>query len=202
MPLNANGHATADRDVTELFRWAATLPALTHEPDHAAGCRVFHCRCGCDPAQTCQDCHRCLCWRAQCCAHRAVEAEQSRAWTTALRRVLDPIGLKTLTELRQTVADAEEAALRKALSHRTRLLAAGDGVYTLAVFGAVDGKLGMGHADYSDTDIDLYTQGQNDPTETIDLDDDVLSYLLGSLAALVRPDEGARLEVDLTQAPH
>ncbi|MFF8884118.1 hypothetical protein, partial [Streptomyces flaveolus] len=98
--------------------------------------------------------------------------------------------------MRQTVAAAEEAALRQALSHRTRLLVPGDGAYTLAVFRAVDGRLGMGHADYSDTDtdIDLYTQGRNDRTEAIDLDDDVLSHLLGSLAALVRPDEGARLE--------
>ncbi|MFF9453619.1 hypothetical protein [Streptomyces flaveolus] len=198
MPLHANGHATADLDFTELSRWAATLPALTHESDHAAGCRVFRCRCGCDPAQTCQDYHRCPCWRAQCCAHRAIEAEQSRARTTALRTLLDTIGLKTLTELRQTVADAEEAALRQALSHRTRLLVPEDGAYTMAVFRAVDGRLAMGHADYSDTDIDLYTQGQNDPTEAIDLDDDVLSHLLGSLAALMRPDEGARLVVDLT----
>ncbi|MFD8903065.1 hypothetical protein [Streptomyces ardesiacus] len=203
--LRANGHSPAaslvdtDRDFTELSRSMAAIPTHIHEPEHAAGCRIFHCRCGCDPAQTCQDCRRCHCWRAQCCAQTVIDHERHRARTTALRTLLDNVGLQMLTELRQTVADAEEAALRHALSHRTRLLVPGNGRYAQAVFEAVDSKLGMGHADYSAHDVDLYAQGHDDPTEAIDLNDDVLLHLLGSLAALIRPAEGARLEVDLTQ---
>ncbi|MER5372555.1 hypothetical protein [Streptomyces sp. NPDC002553] len=205
--LRTNGHTPAanlvdtDRDFTELSRSLAAIPTPIHEPEHAASCRVFDCRCGCNPAQTCQDCHRCHCWRTQCCAQTVIDDERRRARTTALRALLDNISLPMLTELHQTIADGEEAALRHALSHRTLLLVPGNGHYTQAVFEAVDSKLGMGHADYSTHDVDLYAQGQDDPIEIIDLDnDDVLSRLLGSLAALIRPAEGARLELDLARA--
>jgi hypothetical protein len=204
--LRTSGHPPAaslvetDRDFTELSRSLAALPIPSHEPEHAAGCRVFHCTCPCDPGQTCQDCHRCQCWRVDCCAQRVTDHERSRARTTALRTLLDNIGLRMLTELRETAADAEEAALRHAVSRRTRLLVPGDGHYERAVFSAGDSKLGMGHGDYNTHDVGLYATGQDDPTEAIDLNDDVLSQLLGSLAELIHPDEGAGLTVDLTRA--
>ncbi|WP_331732993.1 hypothetical protein OG613_49070 (plasmid) [Streptomyces sp. NBC_00015] len=205
--LRTNGHPSAaslvntDRDFTELSRSMAAIPTPIHEPEHAARCRAFRCRCGCDPAQSCQDCRRCPCWRSQCCAQTVIDAERRRARTTALRTLLDTIGRPMLTELRQTAAEAEEAALRNALSRRTWLLVPGNGHYTQAVFEAVDSKLGVDHADFSAYNVELYAQGQDDPIEVIDLnDDDGLSRLLGSMAALIRPAEGARLEVDLAQA--
>jgi hypothetical protein len=35
---------------------------------HRPGCAALDCRCGCPRAQNCQDCHRCVCWQAACCA--------------------------------------------------------------------------------------------------------------------------------------
>ncbi|WP_327411234.1 hypothetical protein OG458_41600 (plasmid) [Streptomyces sp. NBC_01281] len=188
-----------DRDFTELSRSLAAIAGPVPAPDHGAGCRVFRCRCGCDQSQACSNCHRCQCWRSDCCVQRKPDAERRRARTSALSTLLAGVGLPMLTELRQTAADAEEAALRRALAHRARLLLPGDARYATAAFYASDSKLCMGHADYSVHDVTLHTQEQKDGSdETIDFDDDVLSRLLGALAELIRPDEGAQLEVDLT----
>ncbi|WP_405749078.1 hypothetical protein OG232_03855 [Streptomyces sp. NBC_01411] len=110
-----------------------------------------------------------------------------------------------LTELRETVAEAEEAALRDTIARRVRLLTPADGPrYTHAVFAAYDSKLGVGHADYRLHDVELHededegqARGRGRPA-TVDLDDDVLSAALGTLAGLLRPDEGADLADDLT----
>ncbi|MFM9643754.1 hypothetical protein, partial [Streptomyces turgidiscabies] len=71
-----------------------------------------------------------------------------------------------------------------------------------AVFAASDSKLGMGHADYRLHDVELHEDENKHEDEgglaTVDLDDDVLSAALGTLAGLLRPDEGADLAVDLT----
>ncbi|QDN54071.1 hypothetical protein [Streptomyces sp. S1D4-20] len=105
-----------------------------------------------------------------------------------------------LTELRETAAEAEEAALRDTIARRVRLLApADDRPYTMAVFSAGDfGRLGMGHADYSTRDVELYIHGHSDPIKAVDLDDRVLSAALGTVAQLLRADMGAYLYVDLT----
>lgn len=188
---------------TELTHSLSAIPkAQTAVPQHKAGCRIFACRCGCDRAQHCQDCHRCACWRSHCCAQVAADRVRREERTRALRRLLDGVGPTILTELRETAAEAEEAALRRAVAGRVRLLVPGDGgQYEVAVFSAVDSKLCMGHADYSDHDVELYAAGQQDPNEVVDLDDDVLSNALGALAELLRPDEGAQLTVDLAQEP-
>ncbi|MFH0246434.1 hypothetical protein ACGRHY_29345 [Streptomyces sp. HK10] len=189
-----------DRDFTELSRSLSAVPQAA-KPEHAAGCRAFDCRCGCDRAQDCQDCRRCVCWRAECCAEVAAQAARRAERATALRPLLDAFAPQALTELRQTVADAEEAALRRAVARRMRVLVPGAGHrYAVAVFEARDSKLCMGHADYSDQDVELYAQGQDDPSEAVDLDDAALSSALGALAELLRPDEGAQLTVGLEQA--
>ncbi|MFF8902612.1 hypothetical protein ACF082_34660 [Streptomyces lydicus] len=108
-----------------------------------------------------------------------------------------------LTELRETVAEAEEVALRDTIGRRVRLLTPADGPrYTHAVFAAYDSKLGMDHADYLLHDVELHEdedkhEDEGRPT-TVDLDDDVLSAALGTLAGLLRPEGGADLTVDLT----
>ncbi|MGC5042432.1 hypothetical protein ACLQ16_03845 [Streptomyces albidoflavus] len=201
--LRSDGQALAanlveeDRDFTELSRSMTVIPQAS-APEHKAGCRVFGCRCGCDRAQDCQDCQRCVCWRSDCCAQRAVDAARREERTKALRRLLDGVGLAMLTELRETAAAAEEAALRHAVARRMRHLVPGGGRhYVSAVFEARDSKLCMGHADYSDQDVELYARGQDDPNETVDLNDEALSRSLGAFAELLRPDEGARLTVGL-----
>ncbi|QDN54061.1 hypothetical protein [Streptomyces sp. S1D4-20] len=188
-----------DRDFTEISRSLAAIPAAP-KAEHGAFCRPFDCRCGCDRAQNCLDCHRCVCWRAQCCAQVAADGARARARKAALRRLLDAVDLAMLTELRETVADAEEDALRDTIARRVRLLAPADGCpYTEAVFSAGDfGRLGMGHADYSTRDVRLYIDGHRDPVKAVDLDDAVLSAALGTLAELLRADVGADLSVDLT----
>ncbi|MCZ1012319.1 hypothetical protein [Streptomyces lydicus] len=56
----------------------------------------------------------------------------------------------------------------------------------------------MGHADYRVHDATLHHHG----TSTIvDLDDDALCAVLGKLAELLRPAEGANLTVDLDDSP-
>ncbi|MEU9602625.1 hypothetical protein AB0E06_38270 [Streptomyces sp. NPDC048109] len=193
-----------NRDFTEISRSLAAIPAAP-KTEHGAYCRPFDCRCGCDRAQNCLDCHRCVCWRAQCCAQVATDYARARARKEALRRLLDGVGLAMLTELRETVAEAEEAALRDTIARRVRLLTPAEGPrYTHAVFAAYDSKLGMCHADYRLHDVELHKDEDKDKHEdeggpaTVDLDDDVLSAALGTLAGLLRPDEGADLAVDLT----
>ncbi|MEE1741230.1 hypothetical protein PUR49_32690 [Streptomyces sp. BE147] len=200
--LRADGQTLAanlveeDRDVTELSRSLAAVPS-TPRKEHGAYCRPFDCRCGCDRTQTCADCHRCVCWRAQCCAQVAADHARRQARKTALRSLLDAISPAMLTELRETAADAEEAALRDVIARRVRLLTPAAPRWTCGVFDARDSKLGMGHADYSVHDVTLHDEN-GDTSTTADLDDDVLSAALGTLAELLRPEEGAELTVDLT----
>lgn len=195
-----------DRDVTEISRALAVPAAL--KPEHGARCRPFDCRCGCDRAQNCLDCQRCTCWRAKCCAQVATDYyARARARKAALRQLLDVVDLVMLTELRETVTEAEEAALRDTIARRVRLLTPTYGPrYTHAVFAAYDSKFGMGHADYRLHDVELHEdedkhEGEDGPV-TVDLDDDVLSAALGTLAALLCPDEGGDLTVDLTIENH
>ncbi|WP_413100856.1 hypothetical protein [Streptomyces sp. Inha503] len=112
----------------------------------------------------------------------------------ALRPLLDALAPQTLTDIRETVADAEEAAWRRVIARRLRALAPR---YEAAVFTAVETKLGQGHDDYSTNDVELYAPGQDDPNETVDLDDAPLTRALGALTELLHPDEGARLTIDL-----
>ncbi|GAA1227477.1 hypothetical protein [Streptomyces rhizosphaericus] len=201
--LRDNGHTLAanlvdeDRDFTELSRSLAAIPS-TPKPQHRQHCRPFDCRCGCDRAQDCLDCHRCVCWRAQCCAQAAADHARTRTRRAALRRLLDSLDLEMLTELRETVAEAEENALRNTIARRLHLLAPANGRrYTHAVFAASRSKLGMSHADYRPRDVELYDEEHDTPT-TVDLNDEVLSAALGTLATLLRPDDDAELTVDLT----
>ncbi|NUL24945.1 hypothetical protein [Streptomyces lunaelactis] len=204
--LRAEGQTLAanlvedDRDFTELSRSLAAIPAPAPEAQHAAGCRAFDCRCGCTLTQECQDCGRCVCWRAECCAQEPVDRARGEEPKAALRRLLNGVGTAMLTELRETAAAAEEAALRHTVARRVRLLAPADGRrYEVAVFEAKDSKLCMGHADWDGRDVELYAPGQDDPNEAADWDDAVLSRALGSLAELLRPEEGARLAIVLGQ---
>ncbi|MFI9771862.1 hypothetical protein ACIHJG_34110 [Streptomyces sp. NPDC052415] len=187
-----------NRDFTELARSLAALPS-TAKTEHGAYCRPFHCRCGCDQTQTCLDCHRCVCWRAQCCAQTAADRVRTRARKAALRALLDTMAPAMLTELRETAADAEEAALRAAVVRRVRLLISADGPrWKRVVFDARDSKFGMGHADYRVHDVRLHDDGTS---TLVDLDDDVLCTVLGALAELLRPEEGADLIVELDDNP-
>ncbi|MCX4681389.1 hypothetical protein OG413_40035 [Streptomyces sp. NBC_01433] len=187
-----------DRDFTELSRSLAAVPA-TPKTEHGAYCRSFDCRCGCDQTQSCPDCHRCVCWRAQCCTQAAADHARTRARQAALRALLDTMDLTLLTELRETAANAEEDALRAAVVRRVRLLTPADGTrWTRAVFDARDSKFGMGHADYRAHDVTLHDHGSS---TVVDLDDDVLRAVLGKLAELLRPEEGADLTVDLNDSP-
>ncbi|MGX5183370.1 hypothetical protein ACWKT5_11270 [Streptomyces avermitilis] len=197
--LPAAGPQKEDRDVAGLCRLLAAIPKAL-EAEHAAGCRAFGCRCGCDRAQDCQDCGQCVCWRVECCAQVAIDGARARARKAALRALLDGVGPAMLTEWRETIADAEEAALRCTIARRVRLLLGADSrPYAEAVFSAGDfGRLGMGHADYSTRDVGLYVDGHRDPVKVVDLDDAVLSATLGTLAGLLRADVGADLSVDLT----
>ncbi|NEW75454.1 hypothetical protein [Streptomyces rhizosphaericus] len=112
----------------------------------------------------------------------------------ALCPLLDALAPQTLTDIRETVADAEEAAWRRVVARRMRALAPR---YEVAVFTAVETKLGQGHDDYSTNDVELYAPGQDDPNETVDLDDASLTRALGALAELLHPEEGARLTINL-----
>lgn len=205
-----------DRDVTWISRVLVAVPAVpaVPRPEHGARCRPFDCRCGCDRAQDCLDCHRCVCWRVQCCAQVAAGYARARARKAALRQLLDAVGPVMLTEFRETVIEAEEAALRDTIARRVRLLTPQvEGPrYTHAVFAAYDSKLGMGHADYRLHDVELHEDEDEDEDKhededeggpvTVDLDDDVLSAALGTLAGLLHPDQGEDLTIDLTNEDH
>ncbi|GHG23002.1 hypothetical protein ACFFSH_28710 [Streptomyces filamentosus] len=199
--LRAGGQALAanlveeDRDITELSRSLAATPSAPHR-EHGAFCRPTDCRCACDPAQACVDCHRCVCWRAQCCTQAAADHARRQARKAALRGLLDTVSPAMLTELRETAADAEEAALRDVIARRVRLLTSADAPrWTCAIFNARDSKLGMGHADYRVHDVALHDE-EGGTSTTVDLDDDALSAALGALAELLRPEEGADLTVE------
>ncbi|MFF8789163.1 hypothetical protein [Streptomyces sp. NPDC015125] len=63
---------------------AAALPllaAVLNPVDHKEGCRPHDCRCACDRRQNCQGRYRCVCWRSECCAEKAIRwcAEEERA---------------------------------------------------------------------------------------------------------------------------
>ncbi|MGW2657041.1 hypothetical protein ACWC1D_25715 [Streptomyces sp. NPDC001478] len=193
-----------DRDSTEMSRSLAAIPAAPKH-EHGAYCRPFDCRCGCDRSQNCLDCHRCVCWRAQCCAQIAAGHARARDRKAALRRLLDTMDLAMLTELRETAAEAEETELRDVIARRVRLLTPAGHHCTHAVFEARDSRLGMGYADYRVHNVALHDEeehgdrvGAEERAESVDLDDYALSSALGTLAELLRPDEGADLTVDLT----
>ncbi|MFI6686656.1 hypothetical protein [Streptomyces sp. NPDC050485] len=105
---------------------------------------------------------------------------------------LDPV---LLTAIRETVADAEEAAWRRVVARRVRAVAPGP--YTVAEFTAVETKYGYAHDDFSGRNVSLFADGQGDPNECVDLDDAELTRALGALSELLRPHEGAELSVDL-----
>lgn len=193
LPLSA-GIVEAHRDLTELDH---PVPARPEQADHKPDCRAFDCRCGCARAQDCLDCQRCVCWRSECCAEVALQAARRAERTRAARPLLDLLDPQMLTAIRETVADAEENAWRRAVARRVRTLAPGRGQYSVAVFEAVETKLGMGHAGFVDRDVELYAEGQGDPNETVDLNDVVLARALGALSVLLRPMEGHRLVVYL-----
>ncbi|WP_327391348.1 hypothetical protein OG728_38360 (plasmid) [Streptomyces microflavus] len=188
-----------DRDINELARALPAISTPAGWTEHGAYCRPFQCRCGCDQSQTCLDCHRCVCWRAQCCGQASADRARTSSRRTALRALLGPMTPAMLTELRQTAADAEESALRAAVARRVRLLTSAEGLrWTRVVFDARDSKFGMGHADYRVHDVTLH---DNDTSRIVDLDDDTLCAVLGTLAELLRPEEGADLSVDLDDIP-
>ncbi|MGW2496198.1 hypothetical protein ACWCV2_17070 [Streptomyces pseudogriseolus] len=56
------------------------LAAVLNPVDHKTGCRPHDCRCACDRRQNCQDCHRCVCWRSQCCAEKAIRWRAEEEW--------------------------------------------------------------------------------------------------------------------------
>ncbi|MGW3628026.1 hypothetical protein [Streptomyces sp. NPDC000880] len=57
---------------------AAVETAQADAAQHKDGCRPYDCRCGCNWQQNCQDCHRCVCWRAECCAEVALQGALER----------------------------------------------------------------------------------------------------------------------------
>lgn len=56
------------------------LAAVLNPVDHKEGCRPHDCRCACDWRQTCPDCHRCVCWRSECCAEKAIRWHAEDRW--------------------------------------------------------------------------------------------------------------------------
>ncbi|MFJ8752323.1 hypothetical protein ACIREO_23750 [Streptomyces sp. NPDC102441] len=46
------------------------VTAARTAPGHRPQCSPRDCRCACPRTQDCQDCHRCVCWRASCCAEQ------------------------------------------------------------------------------------------------------------------------------------
>ncbi|MGW0604117.1 hypothetical protein [Streptomyces sp. NPDC002640] len=193
LPLSA-GIVEAHRDLTELDHPAPTRPEQT---THKPGCRAFDCRCGCPRAQDCSDCQRCMCWRSECCAEVALQAARRAEHTRAVRALLPLLDPQTLTAIRESAAEAEESAWRRVAARRVRTLVPGRDRYTIAIFEAMETKLGMRHAGFVGQDVELYAEGQSDPNEAVDLDDGELARALGALSALLRPVEGHRLVVDL-----
>lgn len=134
---------------------------------------------------------------AQRCAQAATDHTLAQTRRATLRQLLDSVDLAMLTELRETVAEAEENALRNTIARRLHLLAPANGRrYTHAIFYASRSKLGMSHADYRPRDVELYDEEHDNPT-VVDLNDEELSAALGTLATLLRPDDDAELTVDL-----
>lgn len=56
------------------------LAAVLNPVEHKEGCRPHDCRCACDWRQTCPDCHRCVCWRSECCAEKAIRWHAEDRW--------------------------------------------------------------------------------------------------------------------------
>ncbi|MFI1225915.1 MULTISPECIES: hypothetical protein [unclassified Streptomyces] len=114
----------------------------------------------------------------------------------ALRDLLGRVEPVLLADLREAVAEVEEAALRQLVARRTRLFAATGGrAVSYAVIEARDSRLGMGHADYRTENVELH--GAHGTVDYVDIEDQTLSTALGTLAELLRPEEGADLTVDL-----
>ncbi|MEU1145016.1 hypothetical protein ACFYO9_07890 [Streptomyces sp. NPDC005863] len=66
------------------------------------------------------------------------------------------------------------------------------------MFEARDSKQCMGHADFSERGVELYVDGQNSPTEVVDLDERLVGGA-GRVRELLRQEKGARLVVDVDQ---
>jgi hypothetical protein len=73
----------ADRNARAYALLQNALPllaAVLNPVDHKEGCRPHDCRCACDRRQNCQDCHRCVCWRSECCAEKAIRWNAEEEW--------------------------------------------------------------------------------------------------------------------------
>ncbi|MDX2554726.1 hypothetical protein [Streptomyces stelliscabiei] len=69
-----------NRAVAMLDAALPLLAAVLNPVDHKEGCRPHDCRCACDRRQNCQDCHRCVCWRSECCAEKAIRWQAEDRW--------------------------------------------------------------------------------------------------------------------------
>ncbi|MFC9280900.1 hypothetical protein [Streptomyces collinus] len=69
------------------------LAAVLNPVDHKEGCRPHDCRCGCPRWQNCQDCYRCVCWRSECCAEKAIRWHAEDRWARLVAEAgLEPDG--------------------------------------------------------------------------------------------------------------
>jgi len=163
--------------------------------EHTPECRAFDCRCGCDREQDCRDCHRCVCWRSECCAEQALQGALQRHRVSALTARFERFAPAVLAATREAAATAEESYWRRAAAGRVRALTAGP--YAYAVFTAVESKRGADR--YSDQDVALYPGELNETvTERVGLPDKELTRALDALSELLHPREGEELAVDLT----
>jgi hypothetical protein len=82
-----------NRRAYELLDAVLPLLAAVLDPvDHKEGCRPHDCRCGCARRQECPDCHRCVCWRSECCAGKAVRWRAEDRWARLVAEVEGPAG--------------------------------------------------------------------------------------------------------------
>ncbi|WP_326724709.1 hypothetical protein OHT59_40565 [Streptomyces sp. NBC_00243] len=75
-----DGEDAGRRAVAMLDAVLPLLAAVLNPVDHKPECRERDCRCGCDRRQNCQDCYRCVCWRSECCAEKAIRWHAEQAW--------------------------------------------------------------------------------------------------------------------------
>ncbi|MFG2795813.1 hypothetical protein [Streptomyces pseudovenezuelae] len=82
-----------NRAVAMLDTALPLLAAVLNPVDHREGCRPHDCRCACDRRQNCQDCHRCVCWRSECCAEKAIRWHAEDRWARLVAEAgLEPAG--------------------------------------------------------------------------------------------------------------
>ncbi|MFM9647810.1 hypothetical protein ACKI1S_16880 [Streptomyces galilaeus] len=75
-----DGEEAGHRAVAMLDAALPLLAAVLNPVDHKEGCRPHDCRCACARWQNCQDCHRCVCWRSECCAEKAIRRRAEERW--------------------------------------------------------------------------------------------------------------------------